>query len=86
MVSEWAHVPLSDLTETPATYGVVQPGQNLPTGLPMLRVNNFRGHSLDLSGVMRIAPEIEAKYERTRIQAGDVLITIVGSVGQVAIV
>ncbi|OCB04007.1 hypothetical protein BBC27_00185 [Acidithiobacillus ferrivorans] len=86
MAGEWAHVPLSELTETPATYGVVQPGQNLPTGLPMLRVNNFRGHSLDLSEVMRIAPEIEAKYERTRIQAGDVLITIVGSVGQVAIV
>ena len=86
MAGEWAHVPLSDLTEMPATYGVVQPGQNLPTGLPMLRVNNFREHSLDLSEVMRIAPEIEAKYERTRIQAGDVLITIVGSVGQVAIV
>jgi type I restriction enzyme S subunit len=85
-MSEWANVPLSDLTETPATYGVVQPGQNLPTGLPMLRVNNFRGHSLDLSDVMQIAPEIEAKYERTRIKAGDVLVTIVGSVGQVAIV
>jgi len=85
-MSEWASVPLSALTETPATYGVVQPGQNLPSGLPMLRVNNFRGHSLDLSDVMQIAPEIEAKYERTRIQAGDVLITIVGSVGQVAVV
>jgi type I restriction enzyme S subunit len=35
---------------------------------------------------MKIAPEIESKYERTRIQSGDVLITIVGSVGQVAIV
>ncbi len=51
----------------------------------MLRVNNFQDHSLNLSGVMRISPEIEAKYVRTRIQSGDVLITIVGSVGQVAI-
>jgi type I restriction enzyme S subunit len=52
----------------------------------MLRVNNFKGHSLNLSEVMRIAPEIEAKYGRTRIQTGDVLLTIVGSVGQVAVV
>lgn len=86
MAGELTSVPLSELTATPATYGVVQPGQATATGLPMLRVNNFQGHSLNLSEVMRIAPEIEAKYERTRIQAGDVLLTIVGSVGQVAIV
>ncbi|WP_179100465.1 restriction endonuclease subunit S [Burkholderia pseudomallei] len=52
----------------------------------MLRVNNFQGNSLNFADVLRIAPHVEAKYERTRIQAGDVLITIVGTVGQVAIV
>ena len=52
----------------------------------MVRVNNFQGHALNLAEVMRIAPSIETKYTRTRIQTGDVLITIVGSVGQVAIV
>jgi type I restriction enzyme S subunit len=35
---------------------------------------------------MRIAPDVEAKYTRTRIRADDVLITVVGSVGQVAVV
>ena len=34
---------------------------------------------------MKIAPEIEAKYSRTRLSGGEVLLTIVGSVGQVAI-
>lgn len=82
----WAEVPLSELTSTPATYGVVQPGKNTLDGVPMLRVNNFQNDSVNLTDVMRIAPEIEAKYERTRIQAGDVLLTIVGSVGQVAVV
>jgi len=52
----------------------------------MVRVNNFHGHSLDLREVMKISREIESKYSRTRIREGDVLITIVGSVGQVAIV
>ena len=86
MTPEWLVVPLSDLTTVPATYGVVQPGPNLASGLPMLRVNNFQNDSLNLADVMRIAPEIEAKYERTRLEDGDVLITIVGSVGQVAVV
>jgi type I restriction enzyme S subunit len=81
----WAEVPLSELTSTPATYGVVQPGKSTLDGVPMLRVNNFQNDSVNLTDVMRIAPEIEEKYERTRIQAGDVLLTIVGSVGQVAI-
>lgn len=52
----------------------------------MLRVNNFRGYGLDTSDVMRIASDVEAKYSRTRIRTHDVLITVVGSVGQVAVV
>jgi len=86
MGGEWTVASLAELTSTPPTYGVVQPGQDAAIGSPMLRVNNFQEHSLDLSEVMRIAPEVEAKYRRTRIQAGDVLLTIVGSVGQVAVV
>lgn len=86
ITSVWRSVPLIDLTATPPTYGVVQPGQNSQDGVPMVRVNNFQGHSLNLAEVMRISPEVEAKYVRTRIQKGDVLITVVGSVGQVAIV
>ena len=85
MAKAWRFVPLIDLAATPPTYGVVQPGQNSPHGVPMVRVNNFQDHSLNLSDVMRIAPEVESKYSRTRIQEGDVLITIVGSTGQVAI-
>jgi len=82
----WGWVPLEDLTAVPVTYGVVQPGAHVADGIPMLRVNNFRGFGLNASDAIRIAPAIEAKYTRTRLQANDVLITVVGSVGQVAIV
>lgn len=82
----WNSAPLSELTSANVTYGVVQPGVDSPHGIPMVRVNNFSGHSLSLSNVMRIDPGIESKYKRTRLQSGDVLVTVVGSVGQVAIV
>ncbi len=68
------------------TYGVVQPGTSLIEGKPLIRVNNFRDRHLDLSDVMYIAPEIEAKYSRTRLNGGEVLLTVVGSVGQVIVV
>jgi type I restriction enzyme S subunit len=82
----WDELPLSELTSANVTYGVVQPGAQVSDGVPMIRVNNFGKHSLHLSDVMRISHEVERKYERTRINTGDVLITVVGSVGQVAIV
>jgi len=53
-------------------------------GVPIIRVNNFSDTRLNLSDVMRVAPEVEAKYGRTRLSGGEVLLTLVGSVGQVA--
>ena len=52
----------------------------------MIRVNNFSGNTLNLVDVMRISHAVERKYERTRLRADDVLITVVGSVGRVAVV
>lgn len=83
----WAWAPLAALTGVnPVTYGVVQPGADVASGVPMVRVNNFSSHRLKLGSVMRISEEIESKYRRTRLRPNDVLITIVGSVGQVAVV
>lgn len=67
------------------TYGIVQPGSPVNEGVPIVRVNNFRETRLDLHDVMRVAPDVEAKYGRTRLKGGEVLLTIVGSVGQVAV-
>jgi len=66
------------------SYGVVQPGSPVNSGIPIIRVNNFSDTRLDLSDVMHIAPEVEAKYGRTRLTGGEVLLTLVGSVGRVA--
>lgn len=81
----WAFTPLESCAVPGSiSYGVVQPGSPVVQGVPIIRVNNFRDMRLDLSDVMRIAPEVEAKYGRTRLNGGEVLLTLVGSVGQVA--
>jgi type I restriction enzyme, S subunit len=81
----WSFLPLEDCAAAGSiSYGVVQPGSPVEGGVPIIRVNNFRNARLDLSDVMRIAPEIESKYGRTRLSGGEVLLTLVGTVGQVA--
>ena len=68
------------------TYGIVQPGQHDPSGIPILRVNNIRGGRILKHDVMRVTPEVEKKYQRTRLRGGEVLLTLVGTLGETAIV
>ena len=83
----WNYAPLDTCSQKNSiTYGGVQPGAAMSEGKPLIRVNNFRDRHLDLTDVMLIAPEIEAKYNRTRLHGGEVLLTLVGSVGQVVVV
>ena len=83
----WSYVPLEQLAhKNSVTYGVVQPGSHVGHGIPIVRVNNFKDGRIGLSDLMRIEPEIESKYGRTRLKGGEVLLTLVGSVGQVAVV
>ncbi len=67
-------------------YGVVQPGAAEDTGIPIVRVGDFRGLSISQSGLMRIAPEIEAGHKRSRLNGREILVACVGSIGKVALV
>lgn len=83
----WPLFPLKQFVDPDRSicYGIVQPGKPVANGVPVLRVNNFGTNGLDISDALRIAPEIEAQYARSRLQGGELLITLVGSVGQSAI-
>lgn len=82
----WPTASLVDCTEDgQISYGVVQPGQSCPDGIPIVRVNNIGAESLDISDVLRISPEIEEKYQRTRLKGGEILLTVVGTAGRVAV-
>lgn len=68
------------------SYGIVQPGHYDNEGVPIVRVNNFKNGRLETSDVLLVAASIEANYKRTRLSGGEVLLTLVGSTGQTAIV
>lgn len=82
----WSFASLESCSQKGSiTYGIVQPGTQTDDGVPIIRVNNFRDTRIDVSEVMKVTPEIAAKYERTRLKGGEVLLTVVGTVGQVAV-
>jgi len=85
----WAWVRLFKLCapDAPIVYGILQPGPNVrPNGVPYVRPTEIKGHSIRLAEIRHTTPEIAAQYTRSVIRAGDVLLTIVGTLGAVAVV
>ena len=69
------------------TYGIVQPGEPDPDGIPMVRGQNYSRGWSPLDEIFRVSPAIEAPYRRARLKPDDIVMTIVGAgTGNVAIV
>lgn len=82
----WTYRRIEDLLEPNGlSYGIVQPGSEDPDGVPILRVKNLRNGSVRADDVLRVSKSVEDKYQRTRLCGGEVLLTLVGSVGEVAV-
>jgi type I restriction enzyme S subunit len=83
----WRYEPLGDLVdERGVSYGIVQPGNETADGIPIVRVNNIRNGRIDTTDMLKVGADIEAKFQRSRLRGGEVLLTLVGTLGEVAIV
>jgi type I restriction enzyme S subunit len=79
---------LADLVREDDTinYGVVQPGDDLDGGVPLVRVGDLLEGRISQASLKRIAPTIEATYKRSRLRGDEILVSCVGSIGVVALV
>ena len=68
------------------SYGVVQPGQHVDDGVPIVRVTDIRHGRINQVDPLRVDPEIADKYRRTVLRGGELLLTLVGTVGETAVV
>jgi type I restriction enzyme S subunit len=82
----WSVQTLEQITdpEAPICYGIVQSFDFIPDGVPVLAIRDLLGDYV--SGIHRTAPSIDATYARSRVRAGDVLISIKGTIGRVGLV
>ncbi|MCS0437179.1 restriction endonuclease subunit S [Vibrio diabolicus] len=84
----WPLIALGDLCHT-VTKGTTPTsiGYDFASeGIPFLRIQNLRDNSVNLDDVLYIASSTHQALKRSTIKAGDVLITIAGTIGRTAIV
>lgn len=79
--SDWGSLRLADLVQESRgiRYGIVQPGQYDPTGRFMIRGQDYSAGWADMSDFFRVSSSVEAPYRKARVQAGDLVMTIVGA-------
>ena len=79
----WPEVALSKLVREDDTinYGVVQPGDALDEGIPLVRVGDLVDGEFSSTTLKRIDPSIESAYKRSRLRGDEVLVSCVGSIG-----
>lgn len=78
---------LSDLVESPdrINYGVVQPGEDDPHGTYLVRVSDLRNGRVNHSNLRKVSKQISAKHGRSILKGNEILISCVGSIGEIAI-
>jgi type I restriction enzyme S subunit len=75
----WANLRfLADPNEA-FCYGVVQPGQNDPDGVPLVRAGDLHDLERAMNTLRRVPRTVDAAHSRSRLRGGEVLITVVGA-------
>ncbi len=82
----WATIEQLNPAIRTCAYGVLQPGSDIKKGIPLVRVGDIKEGHIEINGMKKIAPQIAEKYSRTKLEGGEVLITLVGAIGRTAVV
>ena len=86
---DWPLHRLEDLTEPdrPITYGVVKPGpEDLETGVKFIRGGDIFEGKLAIENLRTITPAISKSYSRTLLSGGELVMSLVGNPGHVAVI
>ena len=67
-------------------YGVLVPGDDVPDGIPLIRIGDLKDRRVDRTSLKRISPAVAAKFPRTTLRGGEVLLSVVGTIGRTAVV
>ena len=82
------YVKVKDLVkpDRPVTYGILKPGPDTPNGTPLIRGKDYTKGLIDDCSLFHVSATIDQAYLRSKLQNGDIIFAIRGSVGHSAIV
>lgn len=84
---EWIWVDLRFVMspDEPFCYGVVQPGKEVETGPRLVRVCDIEDGSVQMERCRTISERVHAQYGRSQLRGGEVLVSVVGTIGRSAV-
>jgi type I restriction enzyme S subunit len=85
---DWKWLRLRELVDQDRgiCYGIVQPGGHAPNGVPMVNSQDIFDGGVAGTIDFRVAPELHARFSRSALRGGEVLLTLVGAnFGRVAV-
>ena len=81
----WEFCTLGDLAVENITYGVVQPGEAVVDGVPMVRGGDIKDGEI-AQNLRTISSEVSSQFKRTILEGGELLVSLVGYPGETAVV
>ena len=73
-------------SDGPICYGILMPGSHIENGIPVVKVKNIFSGKIHTEKLLKTSIDIHQQYKRAELKCGDVLLTIRGTTGRVAIV
>lgn len=71
--------------DCPITYGIVQPGDEVNDGIPVVRPVDLIGTYVNKALLKKVSPEISDSYKRTILKGNEILICVRGTTGVVSL-
>lgn len=81
----WATVQALTRTDQTVTYGILKP-EWVDEGIPTVRVTEMKTGEIDVAVLPRCRPERAAKFTKTTLEPGDLLVSKDGTIGKTAFV
>jgi type I restriction enzyme S subunit len=67
--------------DCPISYGIVQPGEEVESGLPIVRPVDLLDTYVSMEKLKRINPELANSYKKTTLRGNEILICVRGTTG-----
>lgn len=82
---EWARFDQLVDPDRPISYGVLVPGPDVADGVPFVRIADLSITSPAAKPEKKISAAVDAQYQRTRLEGGEILMGVVGSIGKLGV-
>jgi type I restriction enzyme S subunit len=82
---EWVRFDELNTPNKPISYGVLIPGPDVKSGVPFVRLGDLSIASPSTKPEKTISAEVDAQYARTRLEGGEILMGVVGSIGKLGV-